>query len=309
MARPAPKDLAKVPAPNLGDILSHALSLEKQGYKPNSVRGTIGGLKALDRRVNLLDVQGVLIYLARVQLSPTRKEQLSNYLEKFYRWKGVEFQKPRYKRVIKLPFIPTENEVDQLIGGVGKKTAAFLELLKQTGVRAGEAWALKWIDIDPEKSTANILPEKGSNARQLRITGRLMAMLNGLPHKSLFIFHLDDADQITSLDHFRRIFDRQRKKVAERLENPRIMQIHWHTLRHFRASVFYHQTRDILATMQMLGHKNIRNTLIYTHLIDWESDEFISKVGKTVKEAQDLVEAGFDYVCDVEGCKLFRKRK
>jgi len=92
---------------NIGDILSHALSLEKQGYKQNSVRGTLSGFKALDRRVNLLDVQAVL---TRVQLSPTRKEQLSNYLEKFYKWKGVEFQKPKYKRVIKVPFIPTEND-------------------------------------------------------------------------------------------------------------------------------------------------------------------------------------------------------
>jgi integrase len=190
--------------------------------------------------------------------------------------------------VLKLPFIPTE---------------------KQTGVRAGEAWALKWIDIDPEKSTANILPEKGSNARQLRITGRLMAQLNALPRKSQFIFHLDDADPITSLDHFRRMFDRQRKKVAERLENPRIMQIHWHTLRHFKATMEYHRTKDILHVMQLLGHKNIRNTLIYTHLMDFPNDDYVCKVAQTVKEAQELVEAGFDFVCDVEGYKVFRKRK
>jgi len=61
--------------------------------------------------------------------------------------------------------------------------------------------------------------------------------------------------------------------------------------------------------MQMLGHKNIRNTLIYTHLIDWKSDDYVCKVAKTVKEASEVVEAGFDYVCEVEGYKLFRKRK
>ena len=128
------------------------------------------------------------------------------------------------------------------MGGLGKKSAAFLLLLKETGVRAGEAWALRWVDIDPEKSMVNVAPEKGSNPRQLRISGRLFAMLNALPHRGKFIFHSDDAEPITSLDHFRRVFDRQRKIVAERLENPRIMQIHWHTLRYFRASVFYHQT-------------------------------------------------------------------
>jgi len=71
----------------------------------------------------------------------------------------------------------------------------------------------------------------------------------------------------------------------------------------------YHKTKDILHVLQLLGHKNIRNTLVYTHLVNWESDEFVSKVAETVKEAQELVEAGFDYVCDVEGYKVFRKRK
>jgi hypothetical protein len=71
----------------------------------------------------------------------------------------------------------------------------------------------------------------------------------------------------------------------------------------------YHRTKDILHVMHLLGHKNIRNTLVYTHLVNWESDEFVSKVAKTVEEAEQLVQAGFDYVCDVEGYKLFRKRK
>jgi len=42
--------------------------------------------------------------------------------------------------------------------------------------------------------------------------------------------------------------------------------------------------------MQMLGHKNIRNTLIYTLLKEWKSDDFVSKVAKTVKETQELIE-------------------
>jgi hypothetical protein len=32
-------------------------------------------------------------------------------------------------------------------------------------------------------------------------------------------------------------------------------------------------------------------------------------VAKDVQEAKQLVEAGFDYVTDIDGVKLFRKRK
>lgn len=61
--------------------------------------------------------------------------------------------------------------------------------------------------------------------------------------------------------------------------------------------------------MRLLGHKNINNTLIYTQLIDLRDDEFVSKVAKTVAEACELVEAGFEYVTDIDGLKIFRKRK
>ena len=65
--------------------------------------------------------------------------------------------------------------------------------------------------------------------------------------------------------------------------------------------------------MKFLGHKNIRNTLIYVQLEEApfknREEEYMCKVAKTVKEAKELVERGFDYVCEVEGVSLFRKRK
>jgi hypothetical protein len=61
--------------------------------------------------------------------------------------------------------------------------------------------------------------------------------------------------------------------------------------------------------MQLLGHKNIRNTLVYTHLVDFGSNEYACKIAKTVDDAKVMVEDGFDYVTDIEGMKLFRKRK
>jgi len=57
------------------------------------------------------------------------------------------------------------------------------------------------------------------------------------------------------------------------------------------------------------GHKKIENTLIYTHLIRFSDDECVSSVAKTVDETRELVEAGFEYVTDVEGAKIFRRRK
>ena len=58
------------------------------------------------------------------------------------------------------------------------------------------------------------------------------------------------------------------------------------------------------------GHRNIKNTLVYTQLVKGrEEDDYVCRVAKTVEQAAELIEAGFDYVCEINGVKLFRKRK
>jgi hypothetical protein len=50
--------------------------------------------------------------------------------------------------------------------------------------------------------------------------------------------------------------------------------------------------------------------LIYTQLVDFKDDEFTCKAATTSKEAKQLIEAGFEYVCTAtDGIMLFRKRK
>jgi len=40
-----------------------------------------------------------------------------------------------------------------------------------------------------------------------------------------------------------------------------------------------------------------------------ESDQFHSATAKTVEDAQKLIEAGFEYVCEFDEVKIFKKRK
>ncbi|HLN46098.1 MAG TPA: hypothetical protein VK209_10365 [Candidatus Sulfotelmatobacter sp.] len=68
----------------------------------------------------------------------------------------------------------------------------------------------------------------------------------------------------------------------------------------------YAKTKDILHVMQMLGHKNIQNTLLYTQLISFQSDEYYSTTAKTVQDAQKLIEAGCEYFCEFDDVKSLR---
>ncbi|MEM3629154.1 MAG: tyrosine-type recombinase/integrase [Candidatus Bathyarchaeia archaeon] len=128
--------------------------------------------------------------------------------------------------------------------------AAFLQIAKETGARAGEIFDLKWTDIDFERKTLSITPEKGSDPRILRISDKLIAMLQNMPKKSERVF-----SNYKSLKTLSLAFQRYRKRIAFRLGNPRLLRISFHTLRHWKATMEYHRTKDILHVMQMLGQE------------------------------------------------------
>ena len=60
---------------------------------------------------------------------------------------------------------------------------------------------------------------------------------------------------------------------------------------------------------ERLGHRAISNTLIYTHLVNFEADEYHTATSKSLKRDQELLMAGFEYVTERDGIKIFRKRK
>ena len=78
---------------------------------------------------------------------------------------------------------------------------------------------------------------------------------------------------------------------------------------HAKATMEYHKTRDILHVMQILGHRSITNTLKYTQLINFKDDEHTTKVAHSEQELCQLLEAGYEYVCDYNENKILRKRK
>ncbi len=278
--------------------------MKKEGYAESTIKRRSKLLTTLSKRgANLLDPEIVKEVIAQQgNWCNTTKEHAITAYTSFLKTQGEEWNKPKYKRVRKLPFIPTETEIDQLIATCNTKTATFLQLLKETAARRGEAWDLEWTDFDFENCVVRITPEKGGNPRQLKISGKLISILRLLPRNTSKPFS-------GSLRHFARTFRRQRKKAAYKLQNQRISKITFHTLRHWKATMEYHKTKDILHVKQLLGHRNIQNTMKYTQLVNFESDQYTCRVAENLEEARDLIEAGFEYVTEVDGKNLFRKPK
>jgi integrase len=110
-------------------------------------------------------------------------------------------------------------------------------------------------------------------------------------------------------DVMRRNFDKQRREIVFKLKNPGLRQITFHTFRHWKATVEYYKTRDILHVKEILGHKSLLNTMLYTQLIGSKNEDFTARVAHSEDEACQMVETGFEFVCDFNGNKIFRKRK
>ena len=102
----------------------------------------------------------------------------------------------------------------------------------------------------------------------------------------------------------------KRKRLATLYKNPRLLQIHFHTFRHWKATTLYHQTKDLLYVQRFLGHRSISNTMLYIQieeaLFGGEAEQYICKVAKTIEEALPLLEQGFTEASDV---KIYRKPK
>ena len=181
-----------------------------------------------------------------------------------------------------------------------------LQLLKETAFRPIEAMRLTPDDFNLERQIVILnKPAKRSNPRQVKMSNKLTAMITKLIQGK----KQNEPVWSTKPEHIRRTFTKNRKRASEKLGNPNLNRITMKTFRHWKATMEYHKTKDILYVKQLLGHKNIQNTMVYVHLVNFESDEWICKVAKNVDEAGKLVEAGFEYVCDFGGVKMFRKRK
>lgn len=296
------------PATLKGKLVEFAFWLSKQGYDEDVALNRAYLMKRLvNLGANLWMPETVKDVLAKQRAWTESYKMLVVYAyESFLKMEGLSWQRPNYKQGEAFPFIPTEAELDQLISACGKKVGTFLQGLKDTGADPGELAALQWIDINMERRTVQIRPVKGHNARVLSVTHQFVDRLAQLPKTSERIFKQENLEEC---------FWAQRKRAASKFANPRLLKISFTTFRHWKGTMEYHRTKDILYVKKILGHKRIDNTLKYIDLeamiFEASDDQFHVKVASTIQEACALVEVGFEYVTGEynDGGKIFRKRK
>jgi len=61
--------------------------------------------------------------------------------------------------------------------------------------------------------------------------------------------------------------------------------------------------------MQLTRAQKHKKHLKHTQLVNFQSDEHTCRTARNLKEAAKLIEAVFEYVTEMEGCRLFGRRK
>ncbi len=166
-------------------------------------------------------------------------------------------------RLLNAPSISTIN---------GKRDKAILEMFFSTGLRVSELVKLDRDKLDLQRREFGIVG-KGGRARVVFLSARaaewikryLMARSDHF--KPLFIRHKGKIDPSMSDESMRlspRSVQRMIKKYVRKVKLP--VDATPHVLRHSFATDLLMAGADLRSVQEMLGHKNIQTTQIYTHV-------------------------------------------
>ena len=193
------------------------------------------------------------------------------YFENILKMDRFTYEIPRPKKPLLLPKVLGEDAVVRLLAAAeNTKHKLLLSLCYGMGLRVSEVCALKIVDIDSDRMQVNIVAAKGKKDRYVNLPYSLLEDLR-IYYKSyrpsIFLFEGQFGD-CYSIRSAQQVF----KNCLQKAEINKSMGIHG--LRHSFATHLMENGTDISIIQKMLGHNDIKTTLIYTHV----SKKSIAKV-------------------------------
>lgn len=177
----------------------------------------------------------------------------------------------KMRRASKLPDVLSIEEVKSVIESVENiKHKAILSLIYSCGLRISECINLKISDIDSSRMLIKIVQSKGKKDRYVQLSPKLLELLMNYyksykPNEHLFQGQFKDEYSARSIQNIL-------KNALHKCNIKKRITVH--SLRHSFATHLIEQGTDIRIIQDILGHKDIRTTQIYTHI----SSANISKV-------------------------------
>jgi len=267
-------------------------SWKSDEYNIKNLNETFGG-----KYLYAISTNDIEKYVAsRVQkVSPaTTNRELATIKTMFNKaivWGKIEQNPAKTVKFLKEPagrlrFLEIE-EINKLLVNCSKQLRPIVSIAVFTGMRRGEILGLKWHDIDFKNSTITILNTKNGEKREIYINEQVKDVLIRVRKhiKSQYIF----------CDINGKPFYNIRKSFSTACKKSGINSFRFHDLRHTFASQLVMSGFDINTVRELLGHKDIRMTLRYSHLSQNYKrralDVLGSRIdtGKTLDDSNEIV--------------------
>lgn len=165
----------------------------------------------------------------------------------------------------KIPVVFSQAEVKLILANSENlKHKAILATVYSCGLRVSELTNLKITDIDSNTMTVTIRQSKGNRDRVVVLAEKLLVLLREYfkeykPKDYLFEGRANGRYSERSVQQIL-------KQILTKLKINKQGSVH--SLRHSYATHLIEQGTDVRFVKDLLGHKSIKTTLIYTHLTD-----------------------------------------
>jgi integrase len=114
-------------------------------------------MRGLFKKSNIFEPESVKEAIARLPIQENTKVTYCVVYSTFLKFIGKSWIMPKYTYRQKLPeFVPTNEELDQLIGGLGRKQASLCQLIRETGMGLGECLSLRWNCVNFDKAVITL---------------------------------------------------------------------------------------------------------------------------------------------------------
>lgn len=169
-------------------------------------------------------------------------------------------------------------ERDSLLKECSGMLYAIVTTALETGMRKGEMTRLQWKDIDFQRRMITILESKNGESRFVSISDVLLPVLQRLyiERRGSHVFTKPDG----------RPYGNWRKSFENACKRAGIEDFRFHDLRHTFASYLVMAGVDIRTVQELMGHKDIKMTMRYSHLSKAHLLEAVNRVGTKMAQSE-----------------------
>lgn len=274
---------------------------ELKGKSLHDIRCNVDKLKPLyDIRIEKLeisDIQNVInkstesIILKNIRLSIT-KNILDYALNQGYIVKNPAYNIPKFAdhgiKKSKKKFLNDE-ELKGLLEKAKKRNIKYytlIRLLAYSGMRIGEACALKWSDLKDNMVTINKTVTRDSNGASTISTPKTKQSIRTIKIDDTTVKILNEWKNISNACDADYIFSGKKKGFSETQNLNKFMKkynIHAHMLRHTHASLLFKAGVNPKVIQKRLGHTTLEMTMnVYTHLFEEDETNDLDKFFESI---------------------------